>query len=415
MKTYKYNRPDETAILRCLDLHKKDATAVIIRLAWQAGLLREEIETLAWTQVDLPAAELHVAERTVPLDPPLLDFLTNLDATKPQGDELVLLSDRDHRPLSPQSISRLVRRAMDAVGQPDIRLLDLRHDYVVRQLQIRDWQAVSRFTGIGSVAMNLHFGDFLPEKVSTRAKPESVELDHGILWIVLDREGASPAGLTLALTWRMGLPLEEIAALTWDQVTADGLTVGGRMLPLPADVSSMLGKVKRGDDPHVLLSPRARNPYDPARLSKLVRAALVKAGLDDVTLRDVQQDYTLRAGGREQVTDYIRAHGSITRKEAAALLGVSGGTAYNRLKALVKQDVLVQVGMRYYLPDTVVPPERQEAEILGYVSREDFAYRQDVARLLGIGPRQCEPILKRMAARGLLSQKNQRYTLPREE
>ena len=46
-----------------------------------------------------------------------------------------------------------------------------------------------------------------------------------------------------------------------------------------------------------------------------------------------------------------------------------------------------------------------------YLEREGFAYRQDVARLLGIGVSQCRPLLQRMLARGSILQDRQRYTL----
>lgn len=39
------------------------------------------------------------------------------------------------------------------------------------------------------------------------------------------------------------------------------------------------------------MSPRSRRPYERTRLSKLVRAALVQGGLDDLSLRDLRLDY----------------------------------------------------------------------------------------------------------------------------
>ena len=69
------------------------------------------------------------------------------------------------------------------------------------------------------------------------------------------------------------------------------------------------------------------------------------------------------------------------------------------------------MGARYYLPESVVPPQRQEAAVLEYLAREGFAYRQDVARLLGIGVSQCRPLLQRMLARGVIAQDRQRYIL----
>ena len=59
----------------------------------------------------------------------------------------------------------------------------------------------------------------------------------------------------------------------------------------------------------------------------------------------------------------------------------------------------------------MVPPERQEQAVLDYLGRESFAYRQDIARLLGIKAAQCRPILQRMIQQGQLVQEKQNYVL----
>lgn len=172
---------------------------------------------------------------------------------------------------------------------------------------------------------------------------------------------------------------------------------------------------REGREGPVLTAPRSRQPYDRTRLSKLVRAALIRAGLDNLTLRDLRVDCALRSGGEGQILSQVRREGWITRNDVCALLNVSRTTAYNRLKQLVSRGRLTQVGARYYLPESVVPPERQEAAVLEYLEREGFAYRQDVARLLGIGVSQCRPLLQRMLARGSILQDRQRYILNNEK
>jgi integrase len=155
----------------------------------------------------------------------------------------------------------------------------------------------------------------------------------------------------------------------------------GRNVTLPAQLARLLQAVcpEEPTGP-VLLTPVARGAYDPDRLSKVVRSRLVAAGLDHVTLRALRMDYALRIGGEQRVTAYVKAHGTITRQEAVRVLQVSATTAHSRLKALQRGGRLVQVGMKYYLPGTVVPPERQAEEIRAYLSREGFAYRQDIAK-----------------------------------
>ena len=65
---YEFKRPDATAMERVLARHPADPEGAVLRLAWQAGLSREEIAGLTWPQVDLTDSVLYLSDRTVPLD-----------------------------------------------------------------------------------------------------------------------------------------------------------------------------------------------------------------------------------------------------------------------------------------------------------------------------------------------------------
>lgn len=90
-------------------------------------------------------------------------------------------------------------------------------------------------------------------------------------------------------------------------------------------VRRLLEKVQKvrspGEDPHVLLSPQSRRPMDLARLSKVVQTALIRGGLENITLRDIRA-----AGGQREddqtLLEWTRAHGSITRRDVMALLNL---------------------------------------------------------------------------------------------
>jgi len=420
MQEYVINRPDGAAMARILEQNGENAAGAILRLAWQAGLLREEIQTLTWAQADLPAGRLVLPDRTVPIPEELALWLETLRGKRDNRSEYIVLSDRDEKPLTPQSISRLARRALDAEGQTAVRLIDLRHDFVLRALEQQDWQQVSRVTGIAAAALNAHFGVHLEEKrVSTRIRREgAARIDEFSLWKLLQAERDTPEGVALWLTWQMGLQLEEMTALLWEQVDFDRevLRLPERTLPLAGGVQSVLRNLRARcpEDTYVLTVRSSGRPYDRTHLSRRTRAALIRGGLDDVTLRDLRLDSALRSGGEGEVLAYLRRSRSITRKEAAELLGVPPAAAYNRLKQMAERGRLTQIGARYYLPETVVPPERHESVVLEYLRQEGFAYRQDIARILRIEPRQCRPILQRMIAAGRIVQEQQRYTLKKE-
>ena len=221
--------------------------------------------------------------------------------------------------------------------------------------------------------------------------------------------------MALWLTWQLGLQLEEIVSLRWEAVDLPGgrLHLEGREVALSSGVLDVLTRLRtaRPQAEYVLTAPRTGRPFDRTRLSRMVRTALVRFGMDNVTLRDLRMDCDIRLGGENQVVSYVRQHGSITRNQAAELLGVSRTTAYSRLKQMARRGKLTQIGARYYLCGAVVPPERQTQVILEYLTREGFAYRQDIARLLHIDPSQCRPILKRMVDQGQIVQRRQKYTL----
>ena len=418
MQGYIVNRPDEGAMDRILQKNFQNAAGAVLRLAWQAGLLRDEIQRLTWDQVDLPD-QLLLPDRTVPLAPELADWLAALRDSRDGRSETVVLSDRDRRPLMPQSISRLARRALDEEGQTAVRLIDLRHDFLLRQLETHNWQYVSRVTGVEAAALKVHFAAYLEEKtVSTRIRRKApAEIDEFALWKLLRSERTTPAGVALWLTWQMGLRLGEIVTLTWEQVDGRCIRLPDREVPLTSGVEAIFRDL-RGEGPAsgpALRAPRSGRAYEWTRLSKLVRAALVRGGLDDLTLRDLRMDCQLRTGGESQILTLARRCGSVTRAQVAELMGVSKSAAYDRLHQLVCRGKLTQVGARYYLPEAVVPPERHEAAVVSYLEREGFAYRQDIAELLHIQPKQCTLVLRRLVEAGELVQSGQRYALPTEE
>ena len=63
--------------------------------------------------------------------------------------------------MQPESISRLARQALDRSGQKDVRLMDLRHDWIIHQLETEDWPTVARLSGVEVPALQARFSRFV--------------------------------------------------------------------------------------------------------------------------------------------------------------------------------------------------------------------------------------------------------------
>lgn len=418
MGAYIINRPDPAAMERLLEREQDSAAGVILRLAWQAGLTREEISDLTWPQVDLSAGELLLPERTVPLCPDLRDCLAARSARFGGRAPHVVISDRRKERMMPESISRLARAALNSEGMEAVRLMDLRHDFVLRAMETHDWPYVVRVSGMTVSTLQARYARTPREGASLNlGQPRKTEVDEFRLWKLLQSEGSSPAGLALWMSWQMGLQAREILSLTWDQVDfARGeVRLPERTVPLSNAVQRLLQgeRLRRSpeDDPHLLLTPNSRRPVDLPRLSRLVRTALIRGGMENVTLRDLRRDES-RQSEDTLILSHAAEQGCTSRGQVMDLLSLSRSAAYNRLKSLTDRGKLVRIGEKYYPAGTVIPPEQQPEAICQYLRENGSAYRQDIAGLLHIGDRQCAAVLRRMVQSGQLRQIRQRYFLP---
>lgn len=141
MRTYVVNRPDPEAMSRVLE--QAGPEGIVLRLAWQAGLSREEISALTWDQVSFLDNRLELPDRMIPLEGGAADGAVAAVGAKSgeiaPGGPLQPGEDA----LAPESISRIARQALDREGQTAVRLMDLRHDWILRQLETQDWAQVA--------------------------------------------------------------------------------------------------------------------------------------------------------------------------------------------------------------------------------------------------------------------------------
>ena len=418
----KNRRLDEAALRRLLEREQTGPEALVLRLAWLEGLTREEIAALTWEQVSFLDDRLELPDRMIPLDSEVRGVLWKLheakEAREEPGDPHVLLSAREHKPMRLESISRLARLALDRGGLKDVRLLDLRYDWIIRCLDRMDWPEAARISGVEVATLQLRFSASAPARKAS--KPPPAQVDEFKLWKVLQAERNTAAGLAMWLGWQLGLQAGEMISLTWEQVDLrEGvLRLPDREVVLTSAVRRLLEEERQrrkpGEDSHVLLTEQSRKPLDLPRLSRLTRAALIRGGLEWVTLRDLKRDDG-RDAEDEQVLQQVLERGFVSRGDVSELLGLSKTATYARLRRLTELGKLVRVGGKYYLPGTVVPPEQHREAILGYLAQAGFAYRQDIVDLLHIQPKQCTLVLHHMVEKGDLVQLGQKYFLPERE
>lgn len=416
MGTYTVNRPDEAAMRRLLEKNPENAAGAILRLAWLQGLLREEITTLTWDQVSFLDHRVLLAGREMPMEREMEEYLRRIYGQRSRVSEYVVCSERFGKPMQPQAISRAARRELDSEDQTAVRLIDLRHDYIIRQLQTRTAAYVAQITGMEVRTLQLHFSEHMEadRRPTLRQPRQPVPVDEFRLWKILQAERNTAAGLALWLTWQMGLSGGEIAALTWEQVDFEAgvLRQEGREVQISSTVRQLLleRRERGGEDPRVLLSDSAGRPVDVARLSRIVRTALIRGGMDQVTLRDLHCSVS-RGGTEGGVLELVRRKGAVSRGDVMEALGVTSASAYNLLRRMTGGHKLVRVGGKYYLPGTVVPPEEHSAAIRAYLEQVGFAYRQDIAGVLRVGSKQCSVILRHLVEAGELVQVRQKYYL----
>ena len=216
----KNRRLDEAALHRLLEREQTGPEALVLRLAWLEGLTREEIASLTWEQVSFLDDRLELPDRMIPLDGEVRSVLWKLHEAKEARGEPeeahVLLSARERRPMRLESVSRLARLALDRGGLKDVRLLDLRYDWIIRCLDRMDWPEAARISGVEVATLQLRFSASAPARKAPKLPPAQV--DEFKLWKLLQAERSSAAGLAMWLAWQLGLQAQEMIALTWVQV-----------------------------------------------------------------------------------------------------------------------------------------------------------------------------------------------------
>ena len=421
MANKEFKRPDPAALQRIYQKNGGKIVEIALRLACR-GFTRDDMHQLKWSDVSFENKAITLPDREVPLDEETLRCLERRHSDpRSSRSEYVMTSDRGYTHIAKESLSRLMRDALNEGGLTDITAGDLRKDFVIRMLETHDWTYVARITGTALTTLYVNYSEYFtkdagkakePVRQSRAAAPDYEDR----IWQIIAEKGTSAEGLTLWLAFELDLQIQEIIALTWDQVDlARGvITLPERTLSVSADLLAALQAVKAqrtaADDPHVILTPRSKAPFDQPRISRTIRELLIRSGIDE-HLHVVLS----RARGKADEADLlslIARKGYITRREAMQELSLTKSQFYKRERQLIEKGEVVRIGTRFYLAGTVVPPERQYEVISAHLQNVGAAYCSELAELLGIGARQCGWILACMVKEGKLAQTNQMYRLP---
>ncbi len=415
-----FHKPAEAPLRALLDREYGTAAGTVLRLAWQAGLQRKEISALTWAGVYLSEGTLQISERAIPLSGELKRYLEDLRDCqgRVRAGGRVLLSDSRRKPLAVYSVSNLARTALQTEGLEGVTLGDLRTDYTLRQIGSGGLEHAARVTG-----MNIHWlmrlaaEENLPAEKMRPVKASPISdrpaIDRAALEELARREGGTDGVLAVFLALDAGADLREIAELRWSSVDlpAGTLTLPSGTIRLSPILLDLLAARRRSPKARVLTAPRTGKAYPAERISRLARTALVRAGMDRLSLKDLNRAYARRDAG-ERLTAWIRQNGPIKRSAAAKLLNLPDQTAGHMLRILCEDGVLMPVGMKYYLPGAAVPPEEQRARVLHLLEKERSASCAAFAVELGTDVRQCGTLLRRMVQDGDIVQVGRKYQLP---
>ena len=398
---------------KALRRYGAEPAGIVLALAWQAGLQRREIYELTWSEVDFENALLRLPDREVPIEEGTAEILLRWKRRCERFGSYVAVSDRLRKRVAEASISRLARTALDAFGQTEVRLQDLRYDYILRQFRVHDWPYVLRVAGISLSTYRAQLAKVVRELPpgTLPTLPPAEEDDVGEefkLWRIMQTERSTPAGIALWLSSQLGLQSEEIARLTWDNVDFDAgvLRLPDRELPLKVGVGNVLReeRARRGpeDDPHILLTPRSRRPVEPGRLTTIVRDALIRGGIENRTLQDFRRDTAWEAE-RAAVRDYLAGHGSISREELARLLSLSEGQAYVRLTRLAEEGEVALRGTRWYPAEDVIAAADRADAVLRHMSRHGAMTRGEIEAMLRVSRPTAAALIRDLTEAGELA------------
>ncbi len=415
----RYNRPDNSAMQLLLSHENGTPAGTALRLAWCCGLLRRELTFLLWKQVDFKEKRLSLPDRNIPLNDEMVSYLIKIYKCDSPYSDYVLLSQRKTAPMAEQSVSALVRRALDSCGQNNVRLNDLRIDFIVRALKKHNMEYVSYISGVDIPALLQHYQPYADDEVDRSGeKTEITQSVHTALESFLQKESTSMVGLSVSFAWLMGIPVQMIPNITWRVIDFEKskAVFEDRRIDIPNNFLQLLLSVKSLQEDgcsNIVLNDTKKNPTDAFFIQKAVQQALVSSGIIGITLPDLVNDYWrshlselrktmqnetqisaefysmprgLPAGiftlPENELIDYLQESVSASKKTLKNVLGISERELSLLLAKCLNSGKIIRMGPMYYLPNAIVRREEQKDVILKYVAQHQQVTSSELTALL---------------------------------
>lgn len=355
---------------------------LILALAWQAGLNRQEIQMLQWQQVHLSQWQLVLDRRTISLSPELVARLSQQE--KATG--TVICGNRGG--LQPQSISRIAHGALLEGGLEGVRLCDLRHDYICKQLGHRSWGSLSREMDMLEGDLRKAYHKILPTP-PPKVGASLVEASAIAKLVKTPSLGA----LAVGLAFYQGLRPKALLQLRWQSI------------PEVAELAPLVNSLCPKDTGALVFDMSG------VTLSQMAGMTLCSQGLEGVTLRTLALQYH-RQQPLKTVELCLKTQPSLTCRQTQALLHCDKSQAYRLLQSWHQAGVLVQVHGHYYSAKQVPAVETHVPLVTSLLQRKGTIYVADVQQLLHLHTKQCQQLLSDMVKDGHLIRFGPRYQLP---
>lgn len=348
--------PTEREKARAFALAERPADAAMLRLVWDAGLTVAETASLKWEEAG--PGELRTAGRVIPVEPETAAALETLRAVQartmgrpPAGGEPVFPSGgRRDAPVSRMTVSRRLRTLLDQAGLSDVHPKELKEIYILRQLERRPVEEVSRLSGFETRTLRdiwEEYGQGKPGRPAGRTEPvRPVPLEAALLQ---EEDGLDVR--VVRLSWQGGLTVREMRGLRWSELPEDCSVwrPRGDPAPVPEALRPWLARWRERDlregRQWLVEGERSGHPAELAFLTRRAGAFLIRHGMEKVSLA------SLRGGGipadpgpRKALLELARKRGRFRLTSAGRRLGLSTLEAARLAESLRAEGLLEPEG-----------------------------------------------------------------------